>query len=151
MNTTYNHFYNDAASAAHAQDQFGFRIAARLSQGAAEVPHDISERLRVARLQAVSQRKKLQPVLARQVAMSGGAASMTFGNEKISLWERFASVLPLIALLAGLVVINNIQDDSRTNELAEVDSALLTGDLPPSAYLDPGFTQFLKISKETAE
>ena len=151
MNTTYNHLYNDSASATKAQDQFGLRIAARLSQGTTEVPHDIAERLRVARLRAVTQRKKLQPALARQVTMSGGAATMTFGDEKISLWERFASVLPLIALLAGLVVINSIQDDSRTNELAEVDSALLTGDLPPSAYLDPGFTQFLKISKEAAE
>jgi hypothetical protein len=25
-----------------------------------------------------------------------------------------------------------------------VDSALLTGDLPPAAYTDPGFAQFLK-------
>jgi hypothetical protein len=55
-----------------------------------------------------------------------------------------ASLLPLIALVAGLAIIQNIMDDDRANELAEVDAALLTDDLPPSAYADPGFLQFLK-------
>ena len=40
------------------QDRFGLKVASRLSQGAAELPHDLSERLRVARLQAVAQRKR---------------------------------------------------------------------------------------------
>ena len=35
------------------------------------------------------------------------------------------------------------------SEIAEVDAALLTGDLPPSAYADPGFVQFLKSSHQT--
>ena len=30
--------------------------------------------------------------------------------------------------------------------MAEVDAALLTDDLPPAAYADPGFVQFLKTS-----
>jgi hypothetical protein len=47
-------------------------------------------------------------------------------------------------LVAGLALIQNIMDDDRANELAEVDSALLIDDLPPSAYADPGFLQFLK-------
>ena len=29
---------------------------------------------------------------------------------------------------------------------AEVDAALLTDDLPPAAYADPGFAQYLKSS-----
>lgn len=133
------------------QDQFGLKIANRLSQASAEVPHDISERLRVARQQAVAQRKKPQLVLASHVNVQNGAATLQFGNERIGLWGRFASILPLIALLVGLVAINIIQDDVRANELAEVDSALLTDDLPPSAYTDPGFTQFLRVSKEQAQ
>ncbi|MBP6535945.1 MAG: DUF3619 family protein, partial [Xylophilus sp.] len=63
-----------------------------------------------------------------------------------SLWRQIASALPLIALVAGLVAINTIQDDDRLSELAEVDAALLTDDLPPDAYSDPGFVQFLKTS-----
>ena len=36
--------------------------------------------------------------------------------------------------------------DERLNEVAEVDAALLTDDLPPEAYADPGFMQFLKTA-----
>jgi hypothetical protein len=133
------------------QDQFGLKIANRLSQASSEVPHDISERLRVARQQAVAQRKKPQLVLANHFNVQNGVATLHFGNERIGLWGRFASILPLIALLVGLIAINIIQDDDRANELAEVDSALLTDDLPPSAYTDPGFTQFLRVSKEQAQ
>jgi hypothetical protein len=35
--------------------------------------------------------------------------------------------------------------------LAEVDSALLIDDLPPAAYADPGFLQFLKNPILTSE
>jgi hypothetical protein len=37
-----------------------------------------------------------------------------------------------------------VQNEHRAHEVAEVDAALLTDDLPPSAYADPGFIQFLK-------
>ena len=70
------------------------------------------------------------------------------GSDEVSLWNRIASVLPLLALVAGLVVIQQVQTDSRANELAEVDAALLTDDLPPAAYADPGFVQFLKSGRE---
>jgi hypothetical protein len=49
-----------------------------------------------------------------------------------------------VALVAGLLVISVVQDDDRASELADVDSALLADDLPPAAYADPGFAQFLK-------
>jgi hypothetical protein len=37
-----------------------------------------------------------------------------------------------------------MQNEDRARELAEVDVALLTDDLPPAAFSDPGFLQFLK-------
>ena len=53
--------------------------------------------------------------------------------------------MPVLALVAGLVVLNVSQDEYGTLEVAEVDAALLTDDLPPEAYADPGFVQFIKI------
>ena len=46
------------------QDRFALRLTARLSSGAADLPYDVSERLRAARVQAVAKRKvaKLQTV-----------------------------------------------------------------------------------------
>ena len=75
------------------------------------------------------------------------------GDEGLNIWSRLASLLPLIALVAGLAMIQNVMDDDRANELAEIDSALLVDDLPPAAYADPGFLQFLKnpIAAESKE
>ena len=123
-----------------AEDQFGQRLAARLSAGNRELPHDISERLRVARAQAVAARKQAPQLRTEPVVVQSGH-TLTMGG---GWWTRIGSVVPLIALVAGLITISVMQDDDRASELAEVDSALLTGDLPPAAYTDPGFAQFLK-------
>jgi Protein of unknown function (DUF3619) len=147
MTTLSNHLLQDTAQ--WSQDRFGLRVAARLSIGNAELPHDISERLRVARQQAVTNRKRTQLVTSTKSATaiygSDGSAIMSFDDEGLNLWNRIASFLPLIALVVGLVVISSLHNDLRANELAEVDSALLVDDLPPAAYADAGFAQFLKL------
>ena len=128
------------------QDRFGLKAASYLSAGAADLPHDISERLRVARLQAVSKRKIVRLEPATQVVGNGGSATLGWGGG-VSWWARIGSVVPLIALVVGLLAINSIQNDNRAQELAEVDAALLTDELPPAAFADPGFVQFLKASR----
>ena len=132
---------------ANTQDEFGLRIAARLNSASLDLPHDISERLRAARTRAVAARLKTQTRVQTStgVVQQNGAALLNFGgDEGLNIWSRLASLLPLIALVAGLALIQNIMDDDRANELAEIDSALLIDDLPPAAYADPGFLQFLK-------
>ena len=132
---------------ANTQDEFGLRIAARLNSASLELPHDISERLRAARTRAIAARLKTQTSVQTStgIVQQNGAALLNFGgDEGLNIWSRLASLLPLIALIAGLALIQNIMDDDRANELAEVDSALLIDDLPPAAYADPGFLQFLK-------
>jgi hypothetical protein len=128
------------------QDQIGLRIAAQLNSASLDLPHDVSERLRAARTRAVAARLMSQSRMqtSQGVVHQNGVALLNFGDEGLNIWSRLASFLPLIALVAGLAIIQNIMDDDRANELAEVDAALLTDDLPPSAYADPGFLQFLK-------
>ncbi|MBE7940163.1 MULTISPECIES: DUF3619 family protein [Ramlibacter] len=132
-----------------AQDAFGQRVARRLAAGTADLPYDVSERLRAARMQAVAQRKKEALGLRRAPAVAatgGGSATLNFGDEGLTFWSRIASVLPLLALVAGLVAIHTVENEQRAREVAEVDAALLTDDLPPAAYADPGFVEFLKSS-----
>ncbi|MES2187713.1 MAG: DUF3619 family protein [Pseudomonadota bacterium] len=137
------------------QDEFGERVAARLSAGAQALPQDVSERLRSMRLQAVA-RRKVANVRARTAAALFGYGSATVsvgsgaggGNSGPGFWGRLASALPLAALVGGLVAIHVVQSDNRVSELAEVDAALLTDDLPPAAFTDPGFAQFLKDGAE---
>jgi len=127
------------------QDRYGLKLAARLSQGSAELPHDISERLRVARQLAARKQAvvvRLRP--ASSWVASDATAALNFGDEGLNLWSWLAAVLPLIALVVGLITIQVVQNDDRADELAEVDAALLTDDLPPAAYTDAGFLQYLK-------
>ncbi len=132
------------------QDRYGLKIAARLSAATSDLPHDISERLRVARTQAVAKRKVHQLMEASPVLASGGSATLGFGDEGLNWWGRIASVLPLLALAVGLVAINAIQNENIANEIAVVDVALLVDDLPPAAYADPGFVQFINIGRKEA-
>lgn len=127
------------------QDRFGLKTASYLSASTADFPHDISERLRAARVQAVSRRKVMKSQTASTLNFSAGTGALTWGSgEGLSWWSRIGSVFPLIVLVAGLLAINSFQSDNRMLELAEVDAALLTDDLPPAAFSDPGFVQFLK-------
>lgn len=131
-----------------AAERFARRVAVRLSAGSDDLPYDISERLRAARMQAVAKRKVVAPVLrtAPAIVSAGGTATLGRGGEGGGWLSALLSSIPLLALVAGLVMINIAQDEKNTNDVAEVDAALLTDDLPPSAYADPGFVQFLKTS-----
>lgn len=130
-------------------DRFGRQVAARLTAGTAEMPYGVAERLRAARVQAVARRKpaNLRRAPSPSVVASAGAATLTFGDDHVSLWNRIASALPLVVLATGLILIHGIQNERRASEVAEVDAALLTDDLPPAAYADPGFIQFLKSAQ----
>ena len=130
------------------QDRFALKTVSYLSSGAADLPHDISERLRAARAQAVSKRKIAKAQTAGNVINMGGSAALSWGSsDGLSWWGRIGSVMPLIALVVGMLTINSVQNDNRAQEVAEVDAALLTDALPPAAFSDPGFVQFLKIDR----
>jgi Protein of unknown function (DUF3619) len=134
-----------------AEARFGLRVSARLNERAQAVPHDISERLRIARELAVSkarlQAKVLQPTSA-PFALGGGAgqgAQMGLGRGE-SWWFKLSSAVPLLVLIAGLMAIQYLEGEEQIMAAADVDSALLVDELPPDAYADPGFGEFMKSS-----
>jgi len=130
------------------QDRFALKATAYLSTATANLPHDISERLRAARVQALSKRKIANAQTAGSSVNMGGSAALTWGSsDGLSWWGRIGSVMPLIALVVGMLTINSVQNDNRAQEVAEVDAALLTDALPPAAFSDPGFLQFLKTDR----
>jgi hypothetical protein len=143
--------HSSSNSISSTQDRFGLKLAARLSQSTDALPHDISERLRAARMQALDRYKQVKTVTASALQSNGGAATLTLGEEGRGLWRWVASIIPLLALAAGLVAIQMLDNDNRAKELAEIDSAILTDDLPPAAYTDPGFAQFLKAHRDQAQ
>jgi hypothetical protein len=135
-------------SPANAADVLGLRVTSRLTRSLDDLPHDVTERLRAARVQAVEKRKQVLLVHATTLFAHGHSGSLTAGHADghSSWWSRLGIVGLLLVLAAGLFLINVVQDDMRASELADIDAAILTDDLPPAAYTDPGFAQFLKIS-----
>jgi hypothetical protein len=143
MNTA-NH---SAADADRLEARFGLRIGALLNEQAQRTPHDVSERLRVAREQALARARAARPVAASATAPAdvvvGKGRSATLGRQPGWLF-RFASVMPLVVLVAGLIAIDEWHDREQIEAAADVDVALLADELPPDAYSDAGFVEFLK-------
>ena len=140
--------HHPLSGAAHTADMFGKHVTARLTEANNDLPHDISERLRAARVQAVEKRKQvlLQDSTVLFAHGHSGALTASQGDGHSSWWNRLGGAGLLLVLAAGLLLINVVQDEMGARELADIDAAILTDDLPPAAYLDAGFAQFLKAS-----
>jgi Protein of unknown function (DUF3619) len=126
------------------ESRFAFRVAGRLSDHAGALGADIGERLRFAREQALVRAAAARTALSaetRVLGQTGGSALLGGGS---SWWVRVASVLPLVVLVGGLLLIQHWQTQAQIAVAAEVDAALLADDLPPEAYGDAGFVEFLK-------
>lgn len=133
------------------EGQVGLYLAAHLSRGCETLPHDITERLRFARERALAALPQRQPAtLALTATAVLGSAGRSAGRSAVlgggppSFWLRLASVLPLAMLVAGLVFIERHNDWQQIEAAADVDSALLADDLPPAAYGDPAFLEYLR-------
>jgi hypothetical protein len=122
-------------------DQFGHASAALLRQGTQSIPQSVKDRLYAARMKALAVRKPEKIRIQKQV-LAGTARNWTSGSNGI--WDTVGWIAPLVVLVFGLIGIAQWQDDSRINDIAEVDAALLSDDVPPDAYADSGFMAFLK-------
>lgn len=126
-------------------DLWGRNLAAQLNTSSEALGHDIGERLRVARQTALKSRPLPQRLMRHSLAVQANGTLGGLPDEGLNLWRILVSALPLLALVCGLMFIQSMQKDLAESDIASVDSALLLDVLPPDAYTDPGFVQFLKI------
>ena len=146
---------HNAAKADAVEARVGLRLAAALSEyqaheSGAELGPDIASRLRFARDKAMAAARQASSAAATSpavVAASGGAAVLGGGADESPWWLRLGSLLPLAVLLGGLVLIDSHYTRSQIDAAAEIDAALLADDLPPEAYRDQGFVEFLRSSR----
>lgn len=139
---------NNTSVCLNTPDDLGRAIVGRLAAPTQEVSHEVAERLKSARMLALEKRRQVSVQTAQVTNQQGGTAALTVaGGDRWSIWRLVGSVLPLLALVAGLITIDYAQDYYRARELADVDVELLTDDLPPAAFTDPGFVQFLRTTR----
>ncbi|MGH8779117.1 DUF3619 family protein [Paraburkholderia sp.] len=125
--------------------EFARQLRRALDENAASIPPATVDRLAAARRVALA-RKKPEPVAAPVFvpAFAGMPAGLAHAPQRRpSRLRRFALAWPLAALVVSLVAIAYWEDQQRTAELADIDAAMLSDDLPLNAYLDHGFNAYL--------
>ncbi|MCY4746581.1 DUF3619 family protein [Pelomonas sp. UHG3] len=146
--------------------RFGRQVAAGLTEHSAALPHDVAERLRFAREQALARAAQARAAQAASAPAAvviaqaeatlalggdgrhGGGNGGTGGTGGNGLWAKLVSALPLMLLVAGLMLMQRSHMNEQIAATAEVDSELLSDSLPPAAFSDPGFAEFLRDAEE---
>ena len=124
------------------EQHLGYRIRQILNQDLA-LDGDKLARLKAARERAIARQRVAAPRMALAWAgnLTGG-----LGDGSASVFSRL--LLPAAVLILGLVAINTWQQSQTVQELVDIDSGVLTSDLPIDAYLDRGFDAWLKRSSQ---
>ena len=115
---------------------FIYKIRQVLNQGVVSLDADIQVRLHQARQIALAHRE----ATATNTGFVLAGFSSWIGHQ---LYGHARSLAVVIALSVGTVGICYWNSIEQAQERDEIDSALLTDELPPSAYLDPGFQAWL--------
>ncbi|WOD19011.1 DUF3619 family protein [Paraburkholderia kirstenboschensis] len=129
--------------------EFARQVRRALDENAASIPPATVDRLAAARRAALARKKPetaSAPVFVPALAGVGMPAGLSHGElpqRRRSPLRRFALAWPLAALVVSLVGIAYWEDQQRTAELADIDAAMLSDDLPLNAYLDHGFNAYL--------
>ncbi|BEI35691.1 MULTISPECIES: DUF3619 family protein [unclassified Polynucleobacter] len=124
------------------EQEFGKRVTRLLSAQSENLSSDIQSRLQDARATALS-RAKPEPVFVAQLQTTHRSFRTSSWNKPI--WSFTGWLVPITVVVLGLIAITEWQEDLRINDIANVDIALLTDDVPPDAFVDNGFMAFLKL------
>ncbi|MBL8487535.1 MAG: DUF3619 family protein [Rhodocyclaceae bacterium] len=122
--------------------QFALKIRQVLNHGTDNLDPGTARRLFEARQKALA--AQAAPVAGLRLAGLGGLLTDTF-------MHRGRTFLAGMALCAGVVGTYYWNQFEQAKENEEIDSALLTDELPPEAYLDRGFQAWLEKSSRSSE
>jgi hypothetical protein len=116
--------------------EFGHQIKKQLDATLDLEPAAL-DRLKIAREQALARQRLTRPVFA--LAWADAAMGRLSGNH-----ASVSIALGAGALILALVGVQYWQRSPTVEEIADIDTALLSGDLPINAYLDKSFDTWLK-------
>jgi hypothetical protein len=122
---------------------FAYKVRHALNENLDNLPESTADRLASARKMALSRKKNENPlrIAAARHAFAGGASGV-FGNS-FSWLARMGMAIPVVVVAIGLVGIYQMEETRRIKETAEIDAAVLSDELPLTAYADHGFNAYL--------
>lgn len=126
------------------EEQFARQVCRVLDRGTEELDHGIAERLRAARERALQNQHVA--ALSPAIVGAGGTALLSGADAKHPL----RTPLLILAIVLGMAVSYYWNGFDQVDQNETIDSALLADDLPPKAYLDPGFQAWLSHYAQSA-
>lgn len=123
------------------EQQFGNNVRQTLNQGIAISPA-MRARLRAGRDIAIEK----QRVTETSPLLSWAGSVGNTDTRPRSLLSAF--LLPALILAIGLFAVSSWYRAQQAEETVEIDTAVLTGDLPIDAYMDKGFGAWLRYSSD---
>ena len=124
-----------------------YKIRHALNDNLDNLPASTTDRLAAARAAALARKKADAPLRSKQQR-----AAFDLGSLFSMQWvARAAVVAPLLAMVAGMVGVYQYEREQRVAELAELDAAVLSDDLPLTAYTDHGFNAYLAQQQQAQQ
>ncbi len=123
---------------------FAYKVRHALNENIDNLPPSNIARLNKARSIALSRKKKdssLKLFISQQVFATN--TGHFFGQPFSYVARSIGATIPLLILVVGLISIYQFEQQQRIKETADLDTAVLSDELPVSAYLDHGFNAYL--------
>lgn len=121
--------------------QFGYKARQILNQGLDTLDSKVATRLHEARQAAL----KCQKVPVRGLRIAGISHNVEF-----AFLSNVRGLVAVVALSIGAMGTYYWNAFEQAREYEEIDSALLSDELPPSAYLDRGFHAWLERGSDSS-
>jgi len=121
--------------------EFGYKARQVLNQGVDSLDGSVAERLHRARQMALNSQRI--PVQGLRLAGIGQEVEHVF-------FSNARTLVAVVALTVGVMGTYYWNAFQQAQEYEEIDSALLTDELPPSAYLDRGFHVWLERASDSS-
>ena len=121
-----------------------YKIRHALNENLDHLPAATTDRLAAARALALSRKRADAPRAANVRQQQARRPAFDLRSALAMPWAlRTAVAAPLLAMVVGLVGVYQHEREQRTAELAELDAAVLSDELPLTAYIDHGFNAYL--------
>lgn len=141
------------------EQRFAEQIRLALEESAERLPYRTTYRLQSARMAALARMAEPRDVpeqaLALPSASGGGTLTLGGGPSRTRTpagWGRLAmGLLSALVVAGGLYAISEWTDMDMADEAADIDLAVLTDDVPISAYADRGFGVYIKNTQKNAQ
>jgi uncharacterized protein DUF3619 len=125
------------------EQELARKLVQHLDYGVDRLAPDVRERLATARRAALSQYRE-QPASVLGLSWAGQVAGRLTAH-RFYEGRNLVAVVTFMLALAGIAWWQ-VGNNNPVNEIADIDTSLLTDELPVNAYLDKGFDSWLKRS-----